>query len=345
MKRQSRARPQRWRDWDDERLLDLRFCDLGLEFERTPLAAHLERFHEELRERGLRHFQPHAWLSTEWFSPDGVPGVALPFYLAHPRLERLERSMLGFVEGGSEKSFGRLLRHEAGHAMDNAYRLHSTKRWREVFGLWSAPYEPHYRPEPYSRSFVQHLPHWYAQSHPAEDFAETFAVWLGPPKGWRWRYRGWPALLKLEYMEEIAGRIGGRRPPVRLRERTEPIEGNELTLRAHYEAKRERYRARMPYAFDRGLKRLFARALPGDRRRSAAAFLRSQKAELVAALSRWSEAPAYTVEQVLQDMTQRARELHLVVDSRPVAARLDAALLLAVHTMRSLPTGYHRLAR
>lgn len=340
-----RGRRLRWVHWEDERLLDLRMCDLGLRLEETPLWEAVAALHVQLRERGLARFKPHAWLSSEWFSPDGVPGVALPFYLAHPRLRRLERSMLHQVEGGSAEALARLLRHEAGHALDNAYRLHTRPRWREVFGLFSTPYAAHYRPEPYSRSFVQHLPHWYAQSHPAEDFAETFAVWLGPPAVWQRRYRGWPALAKLEYMDELARRIARATPEVALRERTEALEEQTQTLREHYRLKKERYRSRFPYAFDRGLKRLFSHALPGDRRRSAASFLRALRPQLVSSLSRWSDSPAYTVEQVLHDMTARARELNLVVDSRAGAAKLDAALLVAVHTMRFLHTGYHRLAR
>ena len=41
----------------------------------------------------------------------------------------------------------------------------------------------------------------YAQKHPDEDWAETFAVWLeGGP--WRRRYRDWQvALAKLEYVD------------------------------------------------------------------------------------------------------------------------------------------------
>lgn len=335
----------RWEQWSDERLLELRLCDLHLVLERSPLATALRDLERELGERGLQRFRPHAWLSSEWFSPDGVPGIALPFYLAHPRLMRLERRMMGAVEGGSAVALRRLLRHEAGHAVDNAYRLHARRRWREVFGPISTPYEQHYRPEPYSRAFVQHLPHWYAQSHPAEDFAETFAVWLGSPALWRRRYRGWPALAKLEYVDELMQRIAAKRPEVNLRERTESIDGLTTTLREHYADKRARYTARFPFTFDRGLRRIFSRALPGDRRPRAAAFLRKLRPQLASRISLASDSPTYTVDQVLHDMIARAAELKLVVDTPLAPARLDAALLVAVHTVRFLHTGYHRLAR
>ena len=74
----------------------------------------------------------------------------------------------------------RILRHEAGHALDNAYRLRRRRRWREVFGPASLPYPARYRARPGSRRYVHHLGEWYAQAHPTEDFAETFAVWLTP---------------------------------------------------------------------------------------------------------------------------------------------------------------------
>lgn len=341
-----RASPRfKWEAWDDERLLELRFCELGLTLDTSPLKTSVQELNDELARRGLRHFRPHAWLSSEWFSPDGVPGIALPFYLAHPRLRRLERSMMGTVEGGSADSLRKLLRHEAGHAVDNAYRFHAKARWREVFGPISTPYDPHYRPAPYSRAFVHHLPHWYAQSHPAEDFAETFAVWLGPPAEWRRRYRAWPALQKLEFVDALMQRAASVRPPVTLRERTESIEHLTTTLREHYELKRQRYTARFPFAFDRGLKLLFRKPLPGDRRPNAAAFLRRMRSQLVSRISILCDCPTYTVDQVLHDMTQRSRELNLVIDSSLAPAKLDAALLVAVHTVRFLHTGYHRLAR
>jgi hypothetical protein len=284
-------------------------------------------------------------LSSDWFSPDGVPGIAIPFFLAHPRLRALERSRMHTLEGGSVLACMKLLRHEAGHALDSAYRLHDRRSWRELFGPFSTPYPAHYKPQPYSRQFVQHLPHWYAQSHPAEDFAETFAVWLPPGAQWRRRYRGWPALEKLENVDRMMQTIAGRAPRVVCRERTEHLGLLTTTLGEYYDAKRARYAKRFPYAFDSDLRRMFSRALPGDRRRSAAAFLRAQRTDLLARIARISGEHSYTIDQVLRDMTARARELRLVVDARTQSAKLDAAILLAVHTMNYLHSGYHRLAR
>ena len=168
----------------DEQLLDMRICDLKLSIRGTPLEKRIEQLNAELAHRGLK-FRPHCWLSDDWFSPDGIPGIAIPFYLAHPRLIRLERKQLLEVEGGTHDWCMKILRHEAGHAIDNAYRLRRKKRYRELFGPASQPYPQYYNPKPFSKSYVLHLDMWYAQSHPVEYFAETFAIWLKPRSRWR----------------------------------------------------------------------------------------------------------------------------------------------------------------
>ena len=117
-----------WAAWPDEKLLDLRIAELGVSIEGSILESRIAELQRELDARGLTLFQPHFWLSAEWFSPDGVPGVAIPFYLAHPRLEKLERAQMLEVEGGNEAWCMKILRHEAGHAIDNAYKLRQRRR-------------------------------------------------------------------------------------------------------------------------------------------------------------------------------------------------------------------------
>ena len=147
----------------DDELLDMRLCDLKLQIKGTPLEQKLEQLNDELLSRGIR-FQPHYWLSDDWYSPDDIPGIAIPFYLAHPRLARLERKQLLEVEGGTHQWCMKILRHEAGHAIDTAYGLHKQKHYRRVFGDPQAPYPDHYQPKPSSRNFVLHLEMWYATS-------------------------------------------------------------------------------------------------------------------------------------------------------------------------------------
>ena len=200
-----------WAALPDEKLLQVRLKDLKVRVEGTWLEDCLLTLHDELAERGIR-VRPHAWISSEWFSPNTTPGIAIPFYLAHPRLMRLERKMIIDVEGGTWSECMAILRHEAGHVVQHAYQLDRRRRWQQLFGPTSRRYPRYYRPNPASRNFVQHLRLWYAQSHPDEDFAETFAVWLRPRSNWRTRYAGWPALKKLEYVDELMAEIARQRP-------------------------------------------------------------------------------------------------------------------------------------
>src|SRR5580698_6841552 len=269
------ARRLPWTSLDDEQLLRLRMCDLQLDLHRSPLKRHVDRLYSELNERGIR-FRPHVWLAEEWFSPDGVPGIAVPFYLAHPRLMRLERKMTREVEGGNVNWCMRILRHEAGHAFDSAYRLRRRAHWRSLFGPASRPYRSRYRVRPASRHHVQHLGDWYAQSHPTEDFAETFAVWLAPRSGWQRRYRSWPALRKLRFVQQFAGELEANPPPVRSRDCIEPLDFNQRTLAQHYRGKLARARTYRGLLADRLLNRTFANE--ADRRAlTAATFLRAHK--------------------------------------------------------------------
>ncbi len=130
------ASNSRWTRYSDEKLLDLRICDLDLTFDDTALVALRDQLYAELAQHRIR-IKPHCWLSDDWFSPDGIPGIAIPFYMAHPRLMRLERKKMLEVEGGTKSWCMRILRHEAGHAIDTAFRLHRRKAYREMFGNWN----------------------------------------------------------------------------------------------------------------------------------------------------------------------------------------------------------------
>jgi hypothetical protein len=235
-----------WADLPDEELLDVRLCDLRVRIEGSRVERVLARLGRELAMRGIERFRPYAWYSTGWFTPHGTTGFAIPFYLAHPRLLRLERHMIGNAEGGDLATCMRLLRHETAHAIDHAYRLHRRSSWRATFGRFTQPYHASYRPRLGHRGFVVNLGHGYAQSHPAEDWAETFAVWLEPASRWRTRYAEWPALRKLCYVNELVSEIKARPPAVRTRERVDPLSEQRVTLREHYARKSARLgRARL----------------------------------------------------------------------------------------------------
>jgi hypothetical protein len=296
----------------DDQLLSLRFCDLKLSIAGTELQDAIERLYRELSMRGMR-FRPHCWLAQEWFSPDGIPGIAIPFYLAHRRLIRLERHFMREVEGGNRNWLMRILRHEAGHAVDNAYRLRRRKRWREVFGPASLPYPARYRARAGSRRYVHHLGEWYAQAHPTEDFAETFAVWLTPKSGWRKSYANWPAYGKLAVVDELIADVRARRPPVRNRTRIEPLDHNTRTLAQHYRRKLAHNRL-----IRRGLAdELLQRAFTAERRRKdplrAATLLRADARRLTASVARALALEPYSVEQILRMLVERSERLQLYV--------------------------------
>lgn len=340
----TRTRDAAWARLPDEALLDLRLCELGLSVEGTVLEQRVARLYSELERRGL-DFRPHCWLSTEWFSPDGIPGFAIPFYLAHPRLMELERRQMKEVEGGSDRWCMQLMRHESAHALDSAYQLHRRSDWRRVFGRWGAPYAPHYHPRPYSKRFVRHLELWYAQSHPAEDYAETFAVWLDPASRWRTRYRGWPALEKLAYVDELMAEIAGAPQKVRSRELLEPIFELETTLREYYEDKHRRYGSELRQAYDRDLKRLFPPPPAGKRGQSAALVLRSMRPEIRRLVAHSTGEYQYTVDRVLSRMIERSKELGLLVDPAAMKTKRDAVVVLAAQMLKYLARGHDRLTR
>ena len=312
LKRRSRTRPVAWERLSDDQLLSLRFCDLKLSIAGTDLQNAIERLYRELSMRGMR-FRPHCWLAQEWFSPDGIPGIAIPFYLAHQRLISLERRFMREVEGGNRNWLMRILRHEAGHAVDSAYRLRRLKSWREAFGPASLPYPDTYRPRPGSRRFVQHLGAWYAQAHPTEDFAETFAVWLKPHSSWRREYVGWPAYAKLQYIDALAQEIGERKPLVANRGTIEDVTHETGTLREHYEQKLARYRLPRRSGADELLLRVFTTAPRTRTSPKAASVLREMRTPLRQQIQRSGAFSEYLVHQVLRLMIARCEALNLYV--------------------------------
>ncbi len=335
--------PQHLNSLTEDQLLDLRICDLKVRIEGTPLAKRIERLYRELDQKKIR-FRPRFWLSDDWFTPDGIPGVAIPFYLAHPRLMRLEAKQMLEVEGGTEEWCMKILRHEAGHAIDNAYRLRRRRSWRDVFGKASQAYPAYYSPRPYSKKFVLHLDSWYAQSHPVEDFAETFAVWLRPRSNWRSQYQGWPALKKLEYVDELIMEIRETKQKVFSLERVEPVRLLRRTLREHYQTKRAHYGLEHPDFYDRDLRRLFSDLPQHAGFPKATTFLRRLRPILRRAVSQWTGEYQYTIDQVLSEMIVRCRELNLRLHRPADEVERNALIMLTIQTMNYLHDGHHRLA-
>ena len=334
--------PAEWASWSDEKLLQLRLCDLDVSIEGTALEERIAQLNAELDAQRLAH--PHYWLSDDWFTPDEVPGIAIPFYLAHPRLAKLELAQMLEVEGGDPTSCLRILRHEAGHAIDNAYRLRRRPTRRRLFGTPATPYPEYYTPKPYSKSFVQYLDHWYAQSHPDEDFAETFAVWLDPQSQWATRYAGWPVLRKLHYMERLMREVAGARPRIRTARTLDPLHRLRKTLAEHYKAKREHYGLDHPDFYESDLRNLFSDAPQYAKNLSAAGFVRRIRREVRSTVASFTDSYQYTIDQVLETIIERCRDLNLRLTDTEDSTKTDFMVFLTVQTMNYLHSGRHRVA-
>ena len=335
--------PDVWAEWPDDKLLDLRLCDLALSIEGTDLEARIAQIDAELAARHLR-FRPHYWLADEWFTPDGVPGIAIPFYLAHPRLIKLELAQMLEVEGGDPEGCMRILRHEVGHAIDNAYVLRRRPTRRRLFGNPNTEYPEYYTPKPYSRSFVLHLDHWYAQSHPDEDFAETFAVWLDPHAMWAARYTGWPVRRKLEYMDRLMRELAHARQRVRSKRQVDPLHRLRKTLRDHYRKKREHYGVDHPEFHESDLHNLFSDAPQHAKRPLAAQFIRRIRREARATVASFTDSYQYTIDQLIEKIIARCREQNLHLTESEKESKIDFLVFLTVQTMNYLHSGRHRVA-
>jgi len=332
-----------WPDLDDQAVLDLRFCDLPLAIAGSWIEPRIAQLDDELGARGLT-FKPHFWLSSEWFTPDGVPGVAIPFYLAHPRLMKLEEAQMLEVEGGTPAACLQILRHEAGHAFDNAYALRNRRRRVRLFGRPSTPYPDFYLPRPYSKSFVLHLDSWYSQSHPDEDFAETFAVWLTPDSDWRTRYADWPAVRKLEYIDRLMKEIAGQQPVLKTRREVEPLSRLRTTLREHYAKKRAHYGLEYPNFYDRDLRKLFSADKEYAKNPKASRVIHRMRRHVRRLVAEWTGAYQYTIDRVIEDMVTRCAELNLRLKYPIDRTTQDFTMLVTVQTMNHLHSGRHRLA-
>lgn len=295
-----------WEKLPDDELLRIRICDLGLEPAGTVLESRVARLYDELDRRGIG-FHPPCYLADEWLCPDRIPAIGIPFFLAHPRLVRLERRMMLEAEGETESWCMKLLRHEAGHALNYAYRLYRRTRWRELFGVFTQRYSTNYYAQPYSRRYVIHLEDNYAQAHPDEDWAETFAVWLAPDSQWQERYKGWPALRKLRYVDRVMGHIGGQPPAVRSYETPWAASRMRSTLAAYYERKRKMLGNDFPGYYDPALLRAFP---PGEHAgASVSRLIRANRRHLVNSVSTWTHQRKFDVDKLLRKLAARSDAL------------------------------------
>jgi hypothetical protein len=319
--------------WETVRfeLLNTPINALNISVSSPLLEPHTRRLFREMAARKIV-FQPGFYLTDGWGCPDRVPIIGIPFYLADRRLRRIEEEQTGEVE--DEKTIMMFLRHEAGHAVNYAYRLWRQPDWVRLFGAFTRPYREEFRPDKFSRRFVRHIDAYrygrtYAQKHPDEDFAESFAVWLTPRSNWRERYRSWPALEKLEFVDS-AMRTAGREKPRRMGQKlVRPVESMGMLLADYYGQKAERLRRAAQGYVDDKLREIFP-PVGGQSLRPAGALFRERREELVTRVVRWSGLEVAEGEALLAKLEGRCAALGLHYRQRDSTRRLMDAVAMAV---------------
>jgi hypothetical protein len=317
--------------------------DLALTISGTRLESIVDSLMKEVEAAGIRRLRPRFYLSTEWGVPRDTIAVAMPFYLAHPELTELHVSRTGHIEGLDAEDILRYLRHEMGHVVSYAYKLYTEERWTQLFGRIEKRYREEYRPKPFSRNFVRHLPGWYAQKHPDEDWAETFAVWLTPGRDWRAEYADWPtALAKLTYCDEAMRRVGDVEPLVTDEERDEDVGEIAYTLGEFYrDQEDDPDEDELPRGMDGALRDVFAvlAPRPGEGRAFAAPLLRRLERELTDQVYRWTGHFPERTRVLVRRLAGRAEELSLAYGQERETAAVVAvttlvAALAANHVIR-----------
>lgn len=335
----SRMESADWVNLSDDELLEKKISQLGLKLEGTDLERHIQQLYGELTQKGLL-FHPPCHIGDEWFVPVGIPAIFIPFFLAHERLRKLERKMMLEVEGETPDWCMRLMRHETAHAYAYAYQLYRKKKWQRTFGLTSAEETPQfYRPRPYSRSYVMHLDDWYAQSHPDEDFAETFAVWLTPESNWRERYRGWKALQKLDYVDELMRSLANQPPLHQPEYRPSEFDCLNLKLKTYYARKRKLYEDSYPDFYDNDLKQLFDASAHVEGRVKASVYLRHHRRQLMDAVAQWTNEKKYRVNKLLTRLIDRCDQLDLYIKAYDPKQNLQVSAYITTLVMNYLFTG------
>lgn len=326
----------------EEDILALRICDLPVTIEGTWLEDCIRELYSELVAKGIS-YQPACYLADEWLTPEHEPVIGVPFYLAHPALLKLEKKMMLEAEGETRDWCLKLLRHEAGHALCYAYALNRKRKWKQVFGSSAQEYGDNYRFRPYSRNFVRHLEGFYAQYHPDEDFVETFAVWLTPDSRWQEKYRGWPVLKKLHYVDELMKGIQGQPPVQKKGKQFWHIRTIKATLRHCYEKKRRLRAEDFPDFHDGNLLKIFVRRdetnkdLPG-----AADLIAKYRKDILNDVALWTGEKKYVVNDLLKTVIKRCQELKLAAPAPDPAMVLRTTAYLTTLVMNYLYTGWFR---
>jgi hypothetical protein len=343
------------REVGQQKLLATRICDLNLRPEGI-LEECVAEVIGDLQRKGITFVPAYYIGDDDFWTADRAVSVNIPWYLSNQTLWQLVNDHL--FEYTREELL-MYLRHEAGHALNYAYRLYETPEWKKIFGDFRRPYRDVYNPNPWSRDYVRYLhragEYHYAQKHPDEDWAETFAVWLeGGP--WRRRYRDWQvALAKLEYVDRIVGieRVCRGNPPnVRLGMRIPYTELKE-TVADYFDIHDKQDQDILEYRRD--LLEIFPRRPPRARAiaarglssrtanaQSAARFIQQHQNIIADRITRWiGDSDKRDISQLLRQMQALCTAEHMVV---PDSLRTEKLIELTVVATWHVVDGIHRLS-
>jgi hypothetical protein len=336
-----------------QKLLSTRICDLELRPEGT-LAECVEQVIGELRAKGITFVPAYYLGEDDFWTADRAVSVNIPWYLANPMLWRLVNDHL-FVYTREEVLM--YLRHEAGHAINYAYELWRRRDWTQTFGDFRRQYHDVYNPNPWSRDYVRYLHragmYHYAQKHPDEDWAETFAVWLDPTSHWRRRYRDWQvAVAKLEYIDRIVaieGACKGAPANVRLGLRL-PYTDIKETVAEYFDinhavdADLVEYRKDLLEIFPRRPRSRVTGSRSGHtvNAQSAARFIQQHQQILVDRLSRWiGDSDKRSILRFLRQLQALCTHESMVVpDSRRTEKLVELTVVATWHVVDDI----HRLS-
>jgi hypothetical protein len=313
-------------DTQEQGLLSKKINELALKIDGTPVERLVFQLYQELERAGIS-IKPKTYLSDGWGCPNRVPVIGIPFYLVDPKLYSLKSQLTG-IEPEDDTEVMMILRHEAGHAFNYAYRLYNSLKWRKLFGRFSLPYKEKYKVIPFSARFVRHMPGWYVQRHPDDDFAETFSVWLTPGSDWRKRYDNTPAMIKLLYVDKMVRKCGKKPALVTSGKLDMPIEEMTMTLGAWYRKQKKRRRVVLHPILNEDLKRLF----PAVEGKLAVDILQANRQQLIRDLHLWTGVERETLIALVDEILERVRLLELKIENDQ-AVTLMASMSVFVTTL------------
>lgn len=317
-------------------LLTTPLSRLDISLDEGPLGKAIAVARDDLHRVGLRRLTLNFYLSTGYGTVEGTTNIALGFYDTNRYLRELHREYRRWLY--SPQDILATVRHELGHAFCYAYKLYRRKDFRETFNVRghffrSYPLTNRYviRANPYSRDFVNPMGDHYAQKHPDDDFAETFAVWLSPRRTWKRKYRRFPgAMKKLRFVDRVVAEL--RRSPPEIENDPdlldEQVEDQTITVAQFLKARTTRYRRLATGYVDPDLRRMFRRASARTRNSStfvpAAQFIRANRPLIINRVGAWIRVDPMAIRDLVEKCHDRARDLDLVLKGQDEEGHLLA---------------------